>query len=191
MKGLEILSVNCYYIKAIEFFERTDEMEKFIKWCVSILPKPLQKIYYKYEEKWLYLVFGVLTTAVSFLTAWLAKTLLENAGGFGDKAVGDISTVFSWICAVTFAYVTNKLWVFESNAKGLKAIVAEGGKFYGGRVFTLVVEWVIMHIGFGMAGLNYWLVKIFANVIVLILNYVISKLFVFKGKDKAAEQADE
>jgi putative flippase GtrA len=46
-----------------------------------------------------------------------------------------------------------------------------------------------MHIGFGMIGINYWLVKIFANVIVLILNYVISKLFVFKGK--AAEQADE
>ena len=39
-------------------------MDKFIKWCVSILPKPLQKIYYKYEEKWLYLIFGVLTTVV-------------------------------------------------------------------------------------------------------------------------------
>ena len=46
-------------------------MEKFIKWCVSILPKPLQKIYYKYEEKWLYLVFGGLTTVVSIITKLL------------------------------------------------------------------------------------------------------------------------
>ena len=167
-------------------------MEKLIKWCVSILPKPLQKIYYKYEEKWLYLVFGLLTTAVSFLTAWIAKTVLENAGGYGDKAVGDISTVFSWVCSVTFAYITNKLWVFESNAKGFKNILAEGGKFYGGRVFTLAMEWVIMHIGFGMMGKNFWFIKALANIVVLILNYVISKIFVFRNKEvKTAEQHNE
>ena len=167
-------------------------MEKFIKWCVSILPKPLQKIYYKYEEKWLYLVFGVLTTVVSFAAAGLAKAVLENAGSYGDKAVSDISTVFSWVCAVTFAYITNKLWVFESNAKGLKNIAVEGGKFYGGRVFTLAVEWVMMHVGFGILGVNYWLMKVLANVVVLILNYVISKIFVFKNKEKAsAEQNND
>lgn len=167
-------------------------MEKFIKWCVSILPKPLQKIYYKYEEKWLYLVFGVLTTAVSFLTAGLAKTVLENAGGYSTKSIGDISTVFSWVCSVTFAYITNKLWVFESNAKGFKNIVAEAGKFYGGRVFTLAVEWVMIHVGFGMIGKNFWLVKALANVVVLILNYVISKIFVFRNKEgKPAEQQNE
>lgn len=167
-------------------------MEKFIKWCVSILPKPLQKIYYKYEEKWLYLVFGVLTTVVSFAAAGLAKVVLENAGDYGNKAVSNISTVFSWVCAVTFAYITNKLWVFESNAKGFKNILIEGGKFYGGRVFTLAVEWVIMLVGFGIAGLNYWAVKIGANVIVLILNYVISKIFIFRNKEnKTAESTNE
>lgn len=173
-------------------FERTDEMEKFIKWCVSILPKPLQKIYYKYEEKWLYLIFGVLTTVVSFASAGLAKFVLENAGGYGDKAVSDISTIFSWICAVTFAYITNKLWVFESNAKGLKNIAIEGGRFYGGRVFTLAVEWVMMRVGYAMIGINYWVMKVLANVVVLILNYIISKIFVFRGKKtQTAESADE
>lgn len=155
-------------------------MEKFIKACVSILPKPLQDIYYKYEDKWLYLVFGVLTTAVSFITAGIAKTVLENWGDFGEKAISDISTVFSWVCAVTFAYLTNRVWVFKSEAKGMKALASEAASFYGGRVFTLAVEWVIMRVGYAMIGLNYWLVKISANVIVLILNYIISKIFVFK-----------
>ena len=163
-------------------------MDKLIKACVSILPKPLQDIYYKYEEKWLYLFFGVLTTVVSFASAGLAKYVLEHAGSYGPKAIADISTVFSWVCAVTFAYITNKLWVFESNAKGLKNILVEGGRFYGGRVFTLAVEWIIMHVFNGMMHFNFWVVKIAANVIVLILNYVISKIFVFRKKDGEVKQ---
>lgn len=163
-------------------------MDKIIRACVSILPKPLQNIYYKYEEKWLYLFFGVLTTVVSFASAGLAKYVLEHAGGYSADDVSNISTVFSWVCAVTFAYITNKLWVFESKAKGFSNIIAEAGKFYGGRVFTLAVEWLIMNIGFAKLGFNYWIVKIAANVIVLILNYVISKIFVFhKGKGEAGQ----
>ena len=167
-------------------------MEKFIKWCVSILPKPLQKIYYKYEEKWLYLFFGVLTTAVSFISAGISKNLLENAG-MGTGAVSTISTVISWICAVTFAYVTNRLWVFESHASGAKELASEAASFYGGRVFTLLTEMAIMWLGYSLIGINYWVTKIAANVIVLILNYVISKLFVFKDKTggKPAESTND
>ena len=156
-------------------------MEKFIKACVSILPKPLQKIYYKYEDKWLYLFFGVLTTVVSFVAAGLSKLALEKAG-FGAGAVADISTVISWICAVTFAYVTNRLWVFDSHAKSAKELASEAASFYGGRLFTLGVEWVMMRVGYGKLGVNYWFMKILANIVVLILNYVISKLFVFRKK---------
>lgn len=156
-------------------------MDKFIKMCVSILPKPLQDIYYKYEEKWLYLIFGVLTTAVSFVTAGISKMLLENAG-FGDGIVSTGSTVVSWICAVTFAYVTNRIWVFESQAENAKEIFAEAVSFYGGRVFTLIVEAVMMWLGYSLIGINYWITKITANVVVLILNYIISKIFVFREK---------
>lgn len=159
-------------------------MEKFIKMCVGILPEPLQNIYYKYEEKWLYLIFGVLTTVVSFVTAGISKSLLESAG-FGEGAVSTASTVISWICAVTFAYVTNRIWVFESHASGAGEIVKEALSFYGGRVFTLIVETVMMWLGYSFIGINYWVTKIIANVVVLILNYVISKIFVFK--DKKAE----
>lgn len=158
-------------------------MDKLIKACVSILPKPLQNIYYKYEEKWLYLFFGVLTTAVSFVSAGIAKALLEKTG-MGDSMVGTVSTVISWICAVTFAYLTNRAWVFGSEAKGTKALAAEAASFYGGRVFTLIVEAVMMAVGYGVIKINYWVMKIIANVVVLILNYVISKVFVFRKKDE-------
>ena len=163
-------------------------MQKLIRACVSILPKPLQELYYKYEDKWLYLFFGVLTTVVSFLAAGLSKMGLE-AAGFGSGAVASISTVISWICAVTFAYVTNRLWVFESHVSSTKELAAEAASFYGGRLFTLAVEWVIMALGYGKLHFNYWVVKIIANVVVLILNYVISKIFVFKNKD-SAEKTD-
>lgn len=158
-------------------------MEKFIKACVSILPKPLQNIYYKYEEKWLYLVFGVLTTVVSFLAAGISKHLLESAG-FNVDAIGTISTIISWICAVTFAYLTNRVWVFESHASNGKEILTEALSFYGGRVFTLLVETAMMWLGFSVMGINYWITKIAANVIVLILNYIISKIFVFREKNE-------
>ncbi|MDD6059220.1 MAG: GtrA family protein [Ruminococcus sp.] len=160
-------------------------MKKFIEACVSILPKPLRDIYYKYEEKWLYLFFGFLTTAVSFITAGVSKSLLESAG-MGSGAVGDISTAISWVCAVTFAYLTNRVWVFESNVSGAKAFMKEAASFYGGRVFTFFTEIIMMRIGYSWLGFNYWVVKIAANVVVLILNYIISKIFVFRNKDAAA-----
>ena len=173
-------------------------MKKIFNACVGILPKPLQDIYYKHEDKWLYLFFGVLTTAVSFITAGIAKLLLEKAGA-GEGIVSTLSTLFSWICAVTFAYLTNRAWVFESHVSGAKEIAKEAASFYGGRVFTLLVEMVMMWLGYSVVckllfadndtamNAGYWISKITANVVVLILNYVISKLFVFKNKDKAAE----
>ena len=162
--------------------ERKYIMQKIIRAVVSVFPKPIQDLYYKYEEKWLYLFFGVLTTAVSFITAGISKSILENAG-MGDDAVGPISTAISWICAVTFAYLTNRVWVFESHAHGAKELAAEAASFYGGRVFTLLVETAIMWGGYSRLHFNYWGTKVAANVLVLILNYVISKLLVFRDKD--------
>lgn len=138
-----------------------------------------ESFYKKNKSVLLYLFFGVLTTAVSFLTAWVSKDVLE-AVDFGKDTVSVVSSVFSWICSVTFAYITNRIWVFESKASGKKQLFAEAVSFYGGRVFTLVVETLMMWAGYSLIGVNYWLTKIIANVVVLILNYVISKLFVFK-----------
>ena len=143
--------------------------------------KKLQPIYAKNKEMLLYLFFGVLTTAVSFVTAGLSKAVLE---GFTDSKdiVSTASTVFSWVCAVTFAYVTNRVWVFDSEAKGVKSVFSEAISFYGGRILTLLVEMGMMWLGYSLFGFNYWITKITANIVVLILNYIISKLIVFKKK---------
>lgn len=143
-----------------------------------------EPFFQKNREVLMYLFFGVMTTAVSFVTAGFSKYLCESAG-LGKGAVSNISTTVSWICAVTFAYVTNRIWVFDSNAKGKKGVFAEMVSFYGGRLFTLFVEMGIMWLGYSKMGINFWVTKIFANVVVLILNYVISKLFVFKKKDSS------
>ncbi len=138
-----------------------------------------EPFFQKNREVLMYLFFGVMTTLVSFVTAGISKHLLESAG-LGKAPVSTISTAISWICAVTFAYVTNRIWVFDSKVKGAKGILAEMVSFYGGRVFTLLVEMGMMWLGYSVMGINYWVTKIVANIVVLVLNYVISKLFVFR-----------
>lgn len=145
--------------------------------------KTIGKLLKTYREPLLYLVFGVLTTAVSFLSAGAGKWVLERLHADGS-VVATVSTVFSWICAVTFAYVTNRRFVFESRAAGRTAVLKEALAFYGGRVTTLLFETAFMWVGnllFREEG--YWWVKIAANVIILVLNYLISKLFVFKKSE--------
>ena len=140
-----------------------------------------EPFYKKNKEVLMYLFFGVLTTAVSFVTAGVSKHLLEGAGASSD-AVSVISTSVSWVCAVTFAYITNRIWVFNSETSGRKGILIEMASFYGGRLFTYFVELFMMWVGYSLLEFNYWAVKITANVVVLILNYVISKLLVFRKK---------
>ena len=155
-----------------------DIFDKIMDWKIFGWFRPF---YVKNKEMLLYLFFGVLTTAVSFVTAGISKVLLEQAG-IGKGGVSTTSTVISWICAVTFAYITNRIWVFESEAEGKKAIISEAASFYGGRIFTLLVEMFMMWLGYSLLSFNYWVTKIVANVVVLILNYVISKLVVFRKK---------
>ena len=149
---------------------------------------PLRRLYpayRKYKEILLYILFGGLTTVVSFGTFYIFRSV------FGIHEL--IANVLSWIFAVTFAYVTNRLWVFESKAKGAKELAGEAASFYGGRVFTLLVETAMMWVGYSRLHFNYWGTKVVANMVVLILNYVISKLFVFRDKknEAPAKNADE
>ena len=125
--------------------------------------------YKKHKSVLLYLLFGGLTTVVSIGTYALFLPVVSPL----------IANIFSWVAAVTFAYVTNRTWVFASKEKGL-AIIQEVFAFYGGRVFTLGLEEVVLYVFITLLFFPPLTVKVFAQVIVLILNYVISKLFVFK-----------
>ena len=162
-------------------------LKRLAERIIGIFPKKIQDIYYKHEEALWYIFFGALTTGVSFLSAGISKYALELFGA-NTHIVSTASTVFSWICAVTFAYVTNRIWVFESKARGTKQIMSEAAAFFGGRICTLIVEVVMMELGNSIIGINYWVTKIIANIVVLILNFVISKLFVFKDKKEAEDE---
>lgn len=125
--------------------------------------------YKKHKSVLLYLLFGGLTTVVSIGTYALFLPVVSPL----------IANIISWVAAVTFAYVTNRTWVFASKEKGL-AIIQEAFAFYGGRVFTLGLEEAVLYVFITLLFFPPLTVKVFAQVIVLILNYVISKLFVFK-----------
>lgn len=131
----------------------------------------LQPFYEKHREVLLYLFFGGLTTFVG-----VGSYALFVYMGYSPL----IANVISWFLAVLFAYVTNSIWVFESRAQDLKARTRQMLEFYGGRVLTLVMEEVIILVFVEMLHRNAYLVKIVAQVLVLIGNYLISKLWVFR-----------
>lgn len=130
----------------------------------------------KYKEVLLYLIFGGLTTVVSMVTFWLALRL-----GIHEL----IANVISWICAVTFAYLTNAKWVFEAHPESKQEKLQQFVSFYVGRLATLGVEELIILVFSTWLGFNPVVIKLIGQVVVVILNYVVSKLFVFKKKKGA------
>ena len=133
-------------------------------------------VYRKYREQINYLIVGGLTTAVSLISYWLCvKTVLNPEVPLELQT----ATVISWICAVTFAYFANRRYVFFSQEKNR---LLEAGKFLLSRLATLGMEMGIMGLGVSVMGLNDKAVKLAAQVIIIIANYVLSKLLVFRKK---------
>ncbi len=124
------------------------------------------------KEKILYLLFGGLTTAVSLGTFWLFYRVLAQNEHIANTA--------SWVLAVLFAFITNRIWVFETKTEGRGAFVRQLLSFYGGRLLTFGLEEVLLFVCITLLSLDAMWVKVAAQVVVLILNYVISKLFVFR-----------
>ena len=133
----------------------------------------------KYKSVILYIIFGVMTTAVD----WSISFLLYYLWGDAIEATPVLlhgADVIAWASAVAFAYVTNRIWVFESKRRGFFPIVGEIAAFAGGRILTLLLQEAIMAVFCTWLGLNKYLFKIIAAVLVVILNYFISKLLVFR-----------
>lgn len=129
-------------------------------------------LYNKYKDLIPYAVFGVLTTLVNILIYW---TLSH---GLGFKVVP--STVIAWIVSVMFAYITNRKWVFHSEACSSKEIIKEMTTFFGCRLATGILDWIIMFVFVDLLSYNDVVIKVIANVIVIVLNYVASKVFIFR-----------
>lgn len=140
-----------------------------------------EPFYQKHKEGLLYLFFGGVTTLVSFLVFWLFETPL----GLDPL----LANLISWIVAVAVAYITNRIWVFAAHAYGLRGISLEIFSFYVSRVATFLLEEAILFIFVTWLSLPSMPVKIAASVLVVVFNYVFSKLFVFRKEKKKKENS--
>lgn len=131
----------------------------------------------KYKESILYLIFGGLTFVINIVTYTLCTRI------FNIDIL--ISNCISWIISVLFAYITNKVFVFESKISGIKNIFKEFYSFVWCRIFSGIVELIIIFIMATLAGINDLIVKIITNIVVITLNYFASKLIIFKHSNES------
>ena len=136
--------------------------------------KKCLKLYKKYEEIINYLIVGGLTTVVSLGSYYLCiLTFLSPDIWYQLQA----ANIISWICAVTFAYFANRIFVFKSNNENK---LKEAASFYGSRIATLLMDMGIMFVFVTLLHLNDKIGKLVSQILVIVGNYIISKLLVFK-----------
>lgn len=121
-----------------------------------------------------YLFFGVLTTAVNYLIYLPCYNWLHFSA--------TLSNVIAWVVAVTFAYLTNKPFVFRSHDWSAETVIPELGKFVGGRLFSGGLETLILFVTVDLLLWNGNVMKLATSVLVVVINYFVSKLFVFRNK---------
>lgn len=150
----------------------------------------IKELYQKYKEVIVYIIFGALTTFVNLAVFYVLELL------FGNETTSYLyNNAIAWIAAVIFAYVTNKLFVFNSRSWKMSVISKEILEFLGARIFSFAVEeaglWLFVDIlSFGNLSFNLLgfditgglIAKIVLAVIVVILNYFFSKFIIFKSK---------
>lgn len=134
--------------------------------------KPL---YQKHKEVLLYLFFGGLAV---FLNLALFVFFTKH---FGWGAL--FANIVDWVICVLFQFITNKTWVFDAETDSAKGFWAQLAGFFSGRLLTLGVEELMLFVFIDRLHWNSLLVKLIAQIVVIVLNYIISKFFVFKKKD--------
>lgn len=132
------------------------------------------KYWEKYRSVLLYLVFGVLTTVVNYLVYLPCYNLLHWSASLSNAA--------AWVVAVAFAYLTNKPFVFDSHDWSAAAVIPELTKFVGTRIASGGMETLILLVAVDILGWNGNIWKLITSVLVVVLNYIGSKLLVFRKK---------
>lgn len=128
----------------------------------------------KYKSVISYLFFGVCTTVINIATYYLCYNISD---------IPNVpSTVIAWVVAVVFAYITNKLFVFDSKSFKADVLVREVASFFGCRLITGILDVIIMYVAVDVMDMNSTLWKLVSNILVIILNYIASKLVIFKKK---------
>lgn len=138
------------------------------------------KEYQKYKEIINYIVFGGLTTVVNVIVYFIFSRL------FNVNEM--ISNEIAWILSVLFAYVTNKIFVFESKTKNIKQIIKEIISFFGCRLLSGGIDIGLFALMIKRLGINDGISKIITQILVIIINYVFSKLIIFRNKEENNEK---
>lgn len=144
----------------------------------------MQKFYdlmKKHRDVLLYLVFGALTTGVNLVCFEILRRVFPGGAVW--------PTAMAWVISVLFAYVTNRTWVFRSQAHGAAAIGREMAAFFGGRIFSGLLDIAIMAVVVDYLGRNATVTKLASNVLVIILNYLFSRFLVFRAGRQSAEKS--
>lgn len=126
----------------------------------------------QYRSVIVYLVLGGMTTLVNMAVYYVCY---EHMG-----ISSDLSTVIAWVAAVVFAFFTNKPWAFDSHDWSFKTVMAEAKRFLGCRLGTGLIELAMMHVAVEMLGWPGTPMKLLVGVVVVVLNYIGSRLMVFR-----------
>lgn len=132
----------------------------------------IKELFQKYREVIAYLFFGGCTTVINIVTYFVCCNLLGIANVPGN--------VIAWILSVLFAFITNKLFVFGSSSMQLGVLLKEAVSFFSCRIATGLMDVAIMYVAVDVMQWNSLLWKILSNVLVIILNYIASKIIIFK-----------
>ena len=134
----------------------------------------IKTLFTKYKSLIMYAVFGVLTTVVNMVSYYLSYNILH---------IPNVpSTIIAWVLAVAFAFITNKLWVFDSPSFDAQTLKHEIPTFFGARLATGVLDVAIMYLAVDLMHWNPTFWKLVSNILVIIINYVASKLVIFRKK---------
>ena len=137
----------------------------------------IKSLILKYREFIVYGIVGVLTTAVSWLAAFILKLFLNDQIAWQNVVINTLS----WDAAIAFAYPANRKYVFERKNQN---VFRECIEFVGSRITTGVMEVAMMSLTVNVMKLDFWISKLLVSVIVIVANYVLSKLVVFKIREK-------
>ena len=126
-----------------------------------------------------YIIFGVLTTAVNYVTYYLLYkfTALDAI----------IYNTIAWAVSVVFAFITNKLFVFESKSWKIQTVLLEFFPFVGARILSLLLEEAFLLLTVNVMGIHELIAKIIISVVVVIVNYFASKFLIFRNKKNKEE----
>lgn len=144
-------------------------------------------LFKKYREIIVYVIVGGLTTVVSWVAKFLFNFIFYAGTAFPTPSQNLVLSIVNWFAGVAFAYPTNRKFVFESKDP---KILPECIKFVLSRVSTLILDAVVMQILVAV-GLDLYIATLISAVLVVIANYVFSKVFVFKKKDAGAENKEK